>query len=34
MSSGKIMYFIFDEFMGKKYIGKKIIAWNTLEKTD
>jgi hypothetical protein len=26
------LYFAFDELMGKEYIGKKIIAWNTSEK--
>jgi hypothetical protein len=31
---GKELYFVFDELMRKKYIGKKIIAWNTSKKTD
>jgi hypothetical protein len=31
---GKELNFVFDEFMGKKYIGKKIIPWNTSEKTE
>ena len=28
----KELYFVFDELMGKKYIGKKIIPWNTSKK--
>jgi hypothetical protein len=28
----KKLYFVFDELMGKIYIGKKIIVWNTSEK--
>jgi hypothetical protein len=30
----KKLYFVFDELMGKKYIGKKIIVWNISEKTN